>query len=43
MKRTIVTGTVFLLLAPAAALSAGDASQSSSRPNIVIILADDKY
>ena len=41
MKRATVLQAAFLLLAPLAALHADDASQPWTRPNIVIILADD--
>ena len=41
MRRATILGTVLLLLAPSAALRAGDASQPGARPNIVVILADD--
>ena len=41
MKRSTVLGTVLLLLAPLASVEAGDTSQPSARPNVVIILADD--
>lgn len=41
MKRSAVLGTVLLLLAPLAPLQAGNTSQPSSRPNMVVILADD--
>jgi len=41
MKRATVLQAAFLLLAPLAALHANAASQPWTRPNIVIILADD--
>jgi len=41
MKRSIVLGFVCFLLVPLAALQAGDSPQTSAKPNIVVILADD--
>jgi len=41
MRRSAVLGAVLLLLALLAPLQAGDTSQPSARPNIVVILADD--
>lgn len=41
MRRTAVLAIVFFVVAPWAALRAGEASPSAARPNIVIILADD--
>ena len=41
MRYAFFPCTVLLLLAPLCSLHAGDASQPSARPNIVMILADD--
>ncbi|NLF69673.1 MAG: arylsulfatase [Candidatus Anammoximicrobium sp.] len=41
MRRSTIAQTLLLLLAPSTVLRAGDASQPTARPNIVIILADD--
>ncbi len=39
----ILTLLTALLLAPLAALDAADAPKEAAKPNIIVILADDKY